>query len=74
MSNFEINTSKCLGVVTDQVEAFNIIADAKGIKLTEKRFMKFKEELRNDSISANKRTGILNYVRSINLKQYEELL
>ena len=73
-SNFEINTSKCSGVVTDQVEAFNIIADAKGIKLTEKRYMKFKKELINGSISVNKQTGILNYVRSINLKQYEELL
>lgn len=73
-SNFAINTSKCTGVVADQIEAFNIIADAKGIKLTEKRLSKFKETLRGNSISINKRTGILNYVRSINLRQYEELL
>ena len=73
-SNFAINTSKCTGVVAGQIEAFNIIADARGIKLTEKRLAKFKEALRNPNITINKQTGILNYVRSINPKQYGKLL
>ena len=73
-SNFAINIDKCTGVEADQIEAFNIIAGARGIKLTEKRFTEFKEILKDPGISINKRTGILNYVRSINLKQYEELL
>ena len=73
-SNFAINTDKCTGVVADQIEAFNIIADAKGIKLTEERLAKFKEALRNPNITINKQTGILNYVRSINSKQYGKLL
>lgn len=73
-SNFTINRSKCTGVVADQIEAFNIIADASCIKLTEKRLEKFEGTLRSHSISTKKQNGILNYVRSINLRQYEELL
>ena len=73
-SNFAINMSKCTGVVAGQIEAFNIIADAGGIKLTEDRLAKFKRALKSPIITIDKLTGVLNYVRSINLKQYEELL
>lgn len=73
-SNFAINTDKCTGVEAGQIKAFNIIVGARDIELTDRRLEKFKETLRSHSISINKRTGILNYVRSINLKQYRELL
>lgn len=70
-SNFTLNSTKMEGPAPS-IKAFNIILSNKSLCLTKERFQLFERSLSEDATSYRMR-GILNYVKSINEKQFEQL-